>query len=72
MPQLGAGLFERGVRDDRDFVLRGREGSRTQGIDSNASERPGNRLRAWPAMLACFPLENTWDETRMVCSEPAS
>jgi hypothetical protein len=52
MPQLGAGLFERGVRDDGDVVLRGREGSRAQGARRRRAGRGSPpaarvRLRCW-------------------------
>jgi hypothetical protein len=52
MSQLGTGLFERGVRDDGDVVLRGREGSgahearrRRAGRGSPPAARV--RLRCW-------------------------
>ena len=52
MPQLGAGLFERGVRGDGDVVLRGREGSRAQGARRRRAGRGSPpaarvRLRCW-------------------------
>jgi len=52
MPQLGTGLFERGVRDDGDVVLRGREGSGTHEARRRRAGRGSPpaarvRLRYW-------------------------